>query len=60
MKKSELILKIESLTAELARVTEEKDKVLELLSKWEKFETFIALHGFIPPETWCGTGKEGQ
>lgn len=51
-------LAIETLRAELARVTAERDAAVERIREWEKFDTYLFVHNFITPEKWRGQ-KEG-
>ena len=46
------------LRADLARVTAERDAVVERIREWEKFDTYLFIHNFITPEKWRGQ-KEG-
>ena len=47
-------LAIETLCADLARVTAERDAAVERLREWEKFDTYLLVHNFLPPEKWRG------
>ena len=49
---------IESLRADLARVTAERDAAIERIMEWEKFDTYLLIHNFLPPEKWRGIKKE--
>ena len=49
---------IETLRADLARVTAERDAAVERIREWEKFDTYLFIHNFITPEKWRGQ-KEG-
>lgn len=44
----------EDVLADLARVTAERDAAVERLREWEKFETYLLVHNFLPPEKWRG------
>ena len=52
------ITAIETLRADLARVTAERDAAVERIREWEKFDTYLFVHNFITPEKWRGPGKE--
>ena len=49
---------IETLCADLARVTAERDAAVERLREWEKFDIYLLAHNFLIPEKWCGIQKE--
>lgn len=49
---------IETLRADLARVTAERDGAIERLREWEKFDTYLLIHNFLPPEKWCGIKED--
>ena len=49
---------IETLRADLARVTAERDAAVERLREWEKFETYLLAHNFLIPEKWRGIKRE--
>lgn len=52
------VLAIETLRADLARVTAERDAAVERLREWEKFDIYLLAHNFLIPEKWCGIQKE--
>ena len=48
----------EKLREDLARVTAERDAAIERLREWEKFDTYLLIHNFLPPEKWCGIKED--
>ena len=51
-------LAIETLRADLARVTAERDGAVERIREWEKFDTYLFIHNFITPEKWRGQKED--
>lgn len=48
----------EKLRDKLERVTAERDAAIERLREWEKFDTYLLIHNFLPPEKWCGIKED--
>ena len=44
----------EKLREKLEQVKKERDEAVERLREWEKFETYLLVHNFLPPEKWRG------
>ena len=51
-------LAIETLRADLARVTAERDAAVERLREWEKFDIYLLAHNFLIPEKWRGQKED--
>ena len=49
---------IETLWADLARMTAERDAAVERIREWEKFDTYLFVHNFITPEKWRGRKED--
>ena len=48
----------EKLWEKLEQVKAERDEAVERLREWEKFETYLLVHNFLPPEKWRGIKED--
>ena len=55
---NELQTENEKLREKLEQVKKERDEAVERLREWEKFETYLLVHNFLPPEKWRGIKED--